>query len=50
MLRDSKTCREAVTVNTESVADGGLNSPYHDKRIGDYTGVTPPFGDDSGDR
>jgi hypothetical protein len=29
--------------NTESVADGGLNSPYDAKRIGDYTGITPPF-------
>jgi hypothetical protein len=35
--------------NTESVADGGLNSPYDAKRIGDYTGLTPPFADD-GDR
>jgi hypothetical protein len=36
--------------NTESVADGGLNSPYDAKRIGDYTGLTPPFADDFGDR
>ena len=38
--------------NTESVADGGLNSPYDAKRIGDYTGLTPPFageGDDGDD-
>ena len=39
--------------NTISVADGGLNSPYDAKRIGDYTGLTPPFGfgfdDDSHD-
>lgn len=28
---------------TDSVADGGLNSPYDAKRIGDYTGLTPPF-------
>jgi hypothetical protein len=28
--------------NTQSVADGGLNSPYDAKRIGDYTGITPP--------
>src|SRR6202171_813466 len=34
--------------NTESVADGGLNSPYDAKRIGDYTGLTPPFGEDDG--
>ena len=32
--------------NTHSVEDGGLNSPYDAKRIGDYTGLTPPFGDD----
>jgi hypothetical protein len=32
--------------DTESAADGGLNSPYDAKRIGDYTGLTPPFGDD----
>jgi len=27
----------------KSVDDGGLNSPYDAKRIGDYTGLTPPF-------
>jgi hypothetical protein len=32
--------------NASSVAGGGLNSPYDAKRIGDYTGLTPPFGDD----
>jgi hypothetical protein len=32
--------------NTESAAGGGLNSPYDAKRIGDYTGLTPPFGED----
>ena len=36
--------------NAESVADGGLNSPYDAKRIGDYTGLTPPFADDFDDR
>lgn len=30
--------------NTENVAHGGLDSPYDAKRIGDYTGLTPPFG------
>ena len=30
--------------DTRSVADGGLNSPYDSKKIGDYTGITPPFG------
>jgi hypothetical protein len=34
--------------NAASVADGGLNSPYDAKRVGDYTGLTPPFGDDDG--
>ena len=29
-----------------NVAHGGLNSPYDAKRIGDYTGLTPPFVDD----
>jgi len=29
--------------NTQNVANGGLNSPYDAKRIGDYTGLTPPF-------
>ena len=29
--------------NTQSVADGGLNSPYDAKRIGDYAGLTPPY-------
>jgi hypothetical protein len=32
--------------NTKSVAHGGLNSPYDAKRIGDYTGITPPFDND----
>jgi hypothetical protein len=32
--------------NTDSVAHGGLNSPYDAKRIGDYTGITPPFDND----
>ena len=31
----------------QSVAHGGLNSPYDAKRIGDYTGLTPPFGLDT---
>ena len=31
--------------DTVSVAHGGLNSPYDAKRIGDYTGLTPPFFD-----
>lgn len=29
--------------NTQNVSEGGLNSPYDAKRIGDYTGLTPPF-------
>ena len=29
--------------DTKSVEEGGLNSPYDAKRIGDYTGITPPF-------
>jgi hypothetical protein len=29
--------------DTKSVEHGGLNSPYDAKRIGDYTGITPPF-------
>jgi hypothetical protein len=29
--------------DTHSVSHGGLNSPYDAKRIGDYTGLTPPF-------
>jgi len=32
--------------DTHSVHGGGLNSPYDAKRIGDYTGITPPFDDD----
>lgn len=32
--------------STHSVADGGLNSPYDAKQIGDFTGLTPPFDDD----
>ena len=29
--------------NIKNVENGGLNSPYDAKRIGDYTGITPPF-------
>jgi hypothetical protein len=29
--------------DTDNVSDGGLNSPYDAKKIGDYTGLTPPF-------
>jgi hypothetical protein len=36
--------------DTHSVADGGLNSPYDAKRIGDYTGLTPPFDHDADNR
>ena len=36
----------ALGYDTQSVADGGLNSPYDAKRIADYTGLTPPFCDD----
>jgi hypothetical protein len=35
--------RGVLGYNTESVAHGGLNSPYDAKRIGDYTGLTAPF-------
>ena len=38
-----------LSYDTVSVADGGLNSPYDAKRVGDYTGLTPPFGDDGGE-
>jgi hypothetical protein len=40
----------AIGYNPNNVSDGGLNSPYDAKRIGDYTGLTPPFGDDDGER
>jgi hypothetical protein len=33
--------------NPHNVSRGGLNSPYDAKRIGDYTGITPPFERDS---
>lgn len=33
----------SLSYNTVTVNDGGLNSPYDAKRIGDYTGLTPPF-------
>lgn len=33
--------------DTKNVSHGGLNSPYDAKRIGDYTGITPPFGFDN---
>ena len=29
--------------NKANVGNGGLNSPYDAKRVGDYTGLTPPF-------
>jgi hypothetical protein len=36
----------ALGYNNTNVSKGGLNSPYDAKRVGDYTGLTPPFGDD----
>ena len=36
----------ALGYNTKSVEHGGLNSPYDAKRIGDFTGLTPPFDND----
>jgi hypothetical protein len=36
--------------DTQSVADSGLNSPYDAKRIGDYTGITPPVSFEHGDQ
>jgi hypothetical protein len=33
--------------NKANVGNGGLNSPYDAKHIRDYTGITPPFGDDN---
>jgi PQQ-like domain len=32
--------------STTDVSTGGLNAPYDAKVIGDYTGLTPPFGHD----
>jgi hypothetical protein len=32
--------------DTKNVSKGGLNAPYDAKVIGDYTGLTPPFGHD----
>jgi len=32
--------------DTVTVHGGGLNSPYDAKRIGDFTGLTPPFDHD----
>ena len=34
---------DSLGYNAENVADGGLNSPYDAKAVGDYTGLTPPF-------
>ena len=42
--------RGAIGYDPKSVANGGLNSPYDAKRVGDYTGLTPPFGFDDDDR
>lgn len=36
--------------NTRNVANDGLNSPYDAKHIGDYTGITPPFGFEQGNQ
>ena len=33
--------------NVQNVSHGGLNSPYDAKRIGDYTGLTPPVAESS---
>jgi len=34
---------DSLGYNAENVSDGGLNSPYDAKAVGDYTGLTPPF-------
>jgi hypothetical protein len=34
---------DSLGYNAENAADGGLNSPYDAKAVGDYTGLTPPF-------
>jgi len=38
----AKNPQAALGYNTDNVADGGLNSPYDAKRIGDHTGLTRP--------
>jgi hypothetical protein len=47
--RDKQIVRTFGKINSlgydvRSVSHGGLNSPYDAKRIGDYTGLTNPFG------
>ena len=49
--RDKEIVRTFGRINmlgydAQSVHNGGLNSPYDAKRIGDYTGLTPPFDED----
>ena len=36
---------DSLGYDARSVRGGGLNSPYDAKRIGDYTGLTAPFGE-----
>jgi hypothetical protein len=40
---------DTVGYDATTVAEGGLNSPYDAKRIGDYTGLTPPRDHDDRD-
>jgi putative pyrroloquinoline-quinone binding quinoprotein len=35
-----------IGYSTTNVSKGGLNAPYDAKVVGDYTGLTPPFGHD----
>lgn len=41
--------RQLGTLNTFGIGHGLLNAPYDAKVIGDYTGLTPPFGFDTDD-
>ena len=36
--------RQLGTLNMPGIGNGLLNAPYDAKVIGDYTGLTPPFG------
>jgi hypothetical protein len=35
-----------LAISSPASASQGLNAPYDAKRIGDYTGLTPPFDDE----
>jgi hypothetical protein len=49
VTRDKRIVFQQGKLNVASNGFNRLNGPYDAKRVGDFTGLTPPFGDDEED-